>query len=250
MFSRNCWRNEAGATLLMLAALGGMACNDASAMSRGKTASVPAMPVIVDPGPSPEETSVPDLGQTPPVVVVEPQPVAVPPVVVPVPESGTQSDGYALGLKNGAVLVDRLKQRTVDEKGCSAIGDLQQALLAVSKSIRPPANLKDKVVRGFYRGYLDAIRDAIRDARAGCGVSALDDGSFAGSLYGEVICQVDATGSDGLGGLKLEPLYSGWSGGSSDIQSECQASLELALNACANGASEISSLVSEGCSDN
>lgn len=151
--------------------------------------------------------------------------------------SGDWEDGRALGLKNGDTIIDKLRARTVDtEAGCSATGQLEAAVLAVSRAVRPPAHAaSDDVVAGFYEGYLDALREGVAQVRADCGTGAYADGEFAATLYGNVLCQVSKVSADALISVTLAPLYAGWSGGSEAVQASCLGTLETTLRACTGG---------------
>jgi hypothetical protein len=161
-------------------------------------------------------------------------------------------DGYSLGLRNGRILADRLRQRTVDDYGCSAVGQLQSSLLRVVRSVRPPSWDSDLYVAGFYSGYLDSIRDEVSDARRGCGQSQFYDGSFAGQLYGAVACQVQTFSLTAVSSLQIQPLYDGWSGGSSEVQSSCRTTLTATIESCASSttvAQQLEASLSVSCSD-
>ena len=165
----------------------------------------------------------------------------------PTEETGTFEQGVELGLRNGGLIVERLKLRTVGTQGCEALPELQGALLAVTRSIRPPRDSGDSLVAGFYTGYLRAARAGIREARAGCDQLTFDSGGFAGSLYGILFCQVSTVSTEALGTLQTEALYEGWTGGASDRTAECEEALAAATATC--GLEQIEPLATLSCSD-
>ena len=166
--------------------------------------------------------------------------------------AGNYDDGYQLGLRNGEILVGRLRKRTVDIAGCSAVDQLQAALIKVVRSARPPSHDSDEYVAGFYTGYIDSIRGAVSEVRYTCDESQYSSGDFAGQLYGEVACQVASISASAISYLQFQPLYSGWSGGSSSVQSGCRTTLLATLQSCSTGtdiAATINATVSVSCSD-
>ena len=173
-------------------------------------------------------------------------------VVTDVEGAGGFQDGQQLGLRNGTILIDRLKQRTTDVGGCEAIPQLENALVRVSRSIRPPHRSRDAFISGFYSGYINAVRSSIHDLRQGCDSSIYSSGEFVGQLYGAVACQVQTVSAEALLGLELNPLYTGWSGGSSAVQANCRLTLRETIQTCSNGAelsTEIEAALLVSCSD-
>jgi len=228
MTTTRCLQKKFLTLTLLASSIAGVGCGSAEAMGRGPSTPANATPV--------------------PLVVIAP----------PVIGGGDFDDGYQLGLRNGGLLVDRLKQRTTDELGCDAIDQLESALLKVTRTVRPPLaapgapGLSDWFVKGFYTGYTDSVRGTLREVRGACDYSSYSSGEFAGQLYGAVACQVQTLSSDALIQLQLQPLYSGWSGGSSSVLSTCRASLLQTIESCSNGAdlsAEIQASLSISCSD-
>lgn len=178
------------------------------------------------------------------------------PVVLGESGAGDYGDGRALGRRNGSILVDRLKQRTTDIGGCGAIPQLERALVSVTRTVRPPYQSGDAFVSGFYSGYVDVVRDTIRDLRYGCDSSIYSSGEFAGQLYGAVACQVRTVSvsfESALGSLEIQPLYSGWSGGSTAVQSSCRVTLRESIQSCASGSelsTDLEAAILVSCSDN
>jgi len=159
--------------------------------------------------------------------------------------------GLALGSRNGKILVDRVKQRTTDVLGCDGIEDLQSALVKVTRSLKAPVGA-DSMVAGFYSGYLREVRKTLREVRNGCSELVFSSGEFAGQLIGAVACQTTSIELTVLSELELGPLYSGWSGGSEEVQLSCQTALSTTVSACTDGAeisTEVSAILSVGCSD-
>lgn len=160
--------------------------------------------------------------------------------------------GYALGSRNGGLLVDRLKQRTTDELGCDGIDMLEKSLIKVTRSLRAPAQGTGRLTAGFYSGYLAQVRNTLREIRQGCEVLDYSTGEFAGELFGAIACQSQSVSIEVLSELELQPLYTGWSGGSSDVQLGCLTTLTSTVTACTDGAelsTEIEALLSVSCSD-
>jgi hypothetical protein len=203
-----------------------MSCtNGASAMSRAQVPSAPTAPA-----------------KTSPATVADPGSLA----------GGGFAEGRILGQRNGALLVNRLKQRTTDVLGCDGIESLQAALVKVTRSLKAPGHSADDLVAGFYSGYLSEVRKTIRELRQGCDVLDYSSGSFAGELFGAIACQSQSVSIEVLTELELEPLYTGWSGGSSEVQLGCLTTLTQTVTACTDGAelsTEIEALLSVSCSD-
>ena len=172
--------------------------------------------------------------------------------LLPAPESvsaGTQTEGYALGRRTGEIIVNRLSDRTVGTEGCSAIGRLESALVQVTRNIRRPQG-DDDLVRGFYRGYLDAVRGGIRNARTVCDNQSYASGEFAGQLYGALLCEVSKVSLDLATSIELESLYDGWSGGSVDVIQECRTTANLTLQDCEGAEPDLLQLsIEKSCSD-
>jgi hypothetical protein len=165
---------------------------------------------------------------------------------------GGYGDGYSLGLRNGSIIVSRLKQRTTDLRGCAAIGQLEGALLSVSRTVRPPYSGETGFVGGFYSGYVDSIRSTLGKVRRGCGLGSYSSGEFAGQFYGAVACQVQSISLEAISQIQIQPLYDGWSGGSSSVQASCQTTLLATLESCTDGAEisgELEAVLSVSCSD-
>lgn len=175
------------------------------------------------------------------------------PVVTSIPPAHQQ--GYTVGQRNGSLIVERLKARTIESQGCQALGDLEQALLKVTRTVRPPAqNAGDRgFSQGFFRGYLDAVRDGLHEARLLCSQASFVDGELPGSLYGTLVCQVGIVDIGLLSDLELPNLYNGWSGGSQEVQSECSSAASIILSDCQTDLGEaidqVQILIGSVCSD-
>ena len=142
-------------------------------------------------------------------------------------------DGYALGRRNGEILVDRLSKATVGREGCAGIGHLQQALVSVASRIRTPLGTSTALSAGFIDGYLDAIRAGVRDLRHACSIDAFDDrGEFAGALAGGAICSAVSVSLDVATSLEARSLYEGWSGGLEENVAGCVTQIDLELSQC------------------
>jgi hypothetical protein len=202
-------KNLALSSSLMLAMILSTACNQATAMSR------PA-PIVRD------VPAAPAAGASLPAPVL----------AAPTEQVGTFEQGVEIGLRNGGLTVLRLKQRTVGTVGCEGLDDLQTALLAVTRVVRPPAQSGDQLVAGFFTGYLRALREGIREARAGCDQLSFDSGAYAGTLYGTLFCQASSVSHDVLGSIETEALYEGWTGGNAERIAECEEALAAAASAC------------------
>lgn len=220
------WATAAG----LISSIAGLGCSDASAMAKGQAAA--------------------------------PVPAAIAPALAPSAISaglhagGGFGDGYSLGLRNGSIIVNRLKQRTTDLRGCAGVGQLESALLSVSRTIRPPSHGSDTAfVGGFYSGYVDSIRGTLGKLRQGCGIEIYSTGEFAGEFYGAVACQIQSVSVDiteAISSLQILHLYDGWSGGSSSVQSSCKTTLLATLQSCTDGAevsTELEAALSVSCSD-
>jgi hypothetical protein len=210
----------------LLSSIAGLGCSDASAMAKSQAAapSVATVPAAIAP-----------------VAAVESAGLRA---------GGGYADGYSLGLRNGSIIVSRLKQRTTDLRGCQAVGQLETALLSVSRTVRPPYSGETAFVGGFYSGYVDSIRATLGKLRQGCGLRSYSSGEFAGEFYGAVACQVVSL--EAVAEVQIQPLYDGWSGGSSSIQASCKSTLLATLESCTDGAEisgELEAALSVSCSD-
>ena len=170
------------------------------------------------------------------------------------PRSGlSYKQGYGIGQRNGGLMVKRLQAKTVDTQGCSAIDDLQKALLSVSKKIRAPATKDNDIARGFFRGYLDSIRTALQKTREGCNSLTYERGDFAGELYGSLLCQLSKVSVEAAINFEAVSLFDGWSGGSLETEQECNLTAIITLESCAVKSADLSSQlevqINTSCSD-
>ncbi len=212
-----------GSALIALLTVGSLACSDAKAMAKRNPQ--------LEPYP------------TPPLVVEPDDP---------------EQQGFELGHRNGTLMVERLRERTVGLSGCSALDDFQRGLLAVSRTIRPPqASIGEPngtdLGRGYFRGYLEATRIAIHDSRQGCHALTYDSGVFSGELYGTLLCQITKVDLSILSHLELVPLYPGWTGGTSEVISQCHTQAQVVLSQCgtdlSNVQSQVELIVQNSCHD-
>lgn len=173
----------------------------------------------------------------------KPHPSEVPvPTVIPDPVENPSTsqdpykEGLELGARNGSLIVKRLLDKTVGLKGCEALDEYEDALIKVSRSIKPPSRggqAPDKqLARGFYHGYLGEVKAAIRESRLGCNAVSFQNGLIPGELAGTVLCQISHIGVDVLTEVEATPLYSGWTGGIPELIDQCQTSAELVLKSC------------------
>lgn len=171
------------------------------------------------------------------------EPTPVPTQIVE--QNDRYQQGFELGHRNGTLMAERLRERTVGLSGCSALDDYQRGLLAVSRTIRPPASLGEPngtdLGRGYFRGYLEATRAAIHDSRQGCNALIYDSGVFPGELFGALLCQVTKVDLSILSSLELVPLYEGWTGGASEVITQCHDSAQLVISQCGTDTSSVQS---------
>lgn len=177
-------------------------------------------------------------------------------IVPTLPDSGSFHDGWRMGNRNGELIVGRLRDRTVGVEperggGCNAVSRFQDALIQVTRSIRAPEDSDDALVVGFFRGYLDAVRKGVREARQECDLRRFSRGNFAGALYGTFLCRVTHLGVEVATGLEVEPLYSGWSGGSTEVLSECRTTAAVTLRECGQSdlIDQLEVTLNQSCSD-
>ena len=128
MFTRTHFKNEVLSLIVLATASSVLGCGSASAMGHAQTpaASSPA-----------SNSSAP---------VVAPNSAAVDPSSL----GGDFTDGYAVGERNGAILIERLKQRTTDAQGCGAIDLLENALVRVTRTVRPPLHALSYIFLSLY----------------------------------------------------------------------------------------------------
>ncbi len=235
---------------LIMTLLGTVACADASAFGRSAT----KPPVVELPPPPPVDTGTP-APVTAPAPVVAPAPIPtdhgnVTPGTTPI-SAGTFEQGLEIGRRNGDLIAQRLTDRTVGTEGCTGIGKLERGLLAVTRSIRPPASASDALVRGFYRGYLNSVREAIRSTRRGCDLSRLDRGDVVGEIYGSLLCQVASLSVEAVTRFEVESLYAGWAT-TADVVAECRTSVAVTVRNCGGNDALIDSLsvtIHQSCAD-
>jgi hypothetical protein len=157
------------------------------------------------------------------------------------PSAGSRYDeGYGLGQRNGALIAQRLYDRTLKAGGCSQLENYQDALLKVNRSIKAPNLNQDtdqELVRGFFRGYLDSVRKSILDSRKGCKKIRFTSGLYPGQFYGSLLCQATRVNVDLVHTLEVVPLYDGWAGGSTTRSRECEASGSIEIKSCGLGVS-------------
>lgn len=165
--------------------------------------------------------------------------------------AGSWQQGYSLGQRNGSILVNRLKQVTIGQSGCAAVGDLENALIEVAKNIQAPVSNDEALVQGFFKGYLDSIRDAVKETRQSCDLGGYESGAFAGQLYGNLVCSMISVDISIVSGLDLEPLYTGWSGGSDQVIAGCETELSLKVQQCSDiqTVDTISLTIQQSCND-
>lgn len=174
------------------------------------------------------------------------EPVATPVAATPtkvVPELPSFEEGYEVGLHNGTMIVQRVQDKTINTKGCEEIGKLEKALINVVKNVRAPSNSGSDFVKGFYTGYLDSIRKGVQDSKQICGSISYDDGGFAGSLYGSLLCSVSSINVDIATSLEVVHLYDGWSGGSSTVLNQCETNLALELKSCSSETQDLTTIL-------
>lgn len=221
MFTQYCLEKNAVVLSLLILVAGGVSCSSsAEAMGRSR---------------STESGSVVDPSQR----------------VIDVGVVKSHEEGYELGLRNGRIMSDRLRLRTVDTEGCVAIDQLQQGLLAVTHTVRPPLHSEGATVRGFYHGYLDAVREAVLESRKLCGITQFGNGGFAGTLFGGVVCQVQSIDAQLVSGLEVASLYRGWSGGSVEVQEGCRNTLLTTVQTCSSESisQSLSDSITQSCLD-
>jgi hypothetical protein len=165
--------------------------------------------------------------------------------------AGTLEQGVALGRRNGEIMALRLRSRTVDVEGCVAMKKLEDAMLAVTRSIRPPAG-DEALARGFFRGYLDALKTSVREVRDECGSGRIMEGTFAGALIGNIVCRAAIVDVNIAIGIELDSFFDGV-GSDDELLSQCSLSAKTVLQDCGNGQfSELTDtlmlVASSGCS--
>jgi hypothetical protein len=171
---------------------------------------------------------------------------------VPDVSAGSFQQGIELGNRNGDLIVQRLRARTVDVYGCAATDDLEAALVSVTRRLRPPLSQDDQLVRGFFRGYSKAIARGIRDVRDECDHHAHEQGDFAGQFAGALLCQVSTLSVEFATSLEVTGLYDGWSGGSNQVIEQCITAAQVTLKECSDQVDlvkELSLTVTSSCSD-
>jgi hypothetical protein len=160
-----------------------------------------------------------------------------------VPRSDRYHEGYQYGADSAGRIVENVAAKTVGREGCGAIGSMENALVNVVRAIRPPrssqspATGEDEFVRGYYRGYYDRVREGIRASREGCSAVQFETGIVPGRLSGAFLCSSAELSLDWVlgGGIEMESVYEGWSGGQGDLSRECESHVEVELVNCSLG---------------
>lgn len=171
--------------------------------------------------------------------------------------AGDFEQGLALGARNGNIIVARLKDRTLGTEGCRALGKLEDALVKVTRTVRPSANQRaqdqDALVAGFYQGYIKEVKEGIREARHECAALKHDRGRFAGELAGSLLCNVTSISVELVQAIAIAPLYSGWAGGDEATVAECHTTATATLQSCSDVNTDLAQILSlsveQSCAD-
>ena len=168
----------------------------------------------------------------------------------PQPESSTASgsitrtdkyqEGYQYGGESAARIVTNVRAKTVGREGCSGVSAMENALVSVVRTIRPPRSTasggatEDQFVQGYFRGYYDRIREGIHEARESCSALQYDDGVLPGRLAGAFLCSSASFSLDWVigGSFEMEPVYAEWHGGAQFLSNDCEAHAEVELVSC------------------
>lgn len=145
----------------------------------------------------------------------------------------TYQDGLVLGKNNGALIGARITEKTIGLEGCSAIGKMENALIAVNQSLRMPVGMKTEFAKGYYTGYLVSLRNSIQSSRHKCNLLKMNSGSSMGSLFGSALCSSANENLKATKEIEMVPVYKGWSDSSAVVLDECQKSMSDELNKCA-----------------
>jgi len=148
---------------------------------------------------------------------------------------GDFGDGFALGLRNGGLIAERVKIATVGQAGCtdSALGDMQVTLAKLVKKIKLPreSSADPDFVKGFYKGYLKAIKNEVKLTRKECKKLTYSLGTFPGELMGGALCSLSQVDISLLTTFETEPLYQSWALNDQVVES-CMITLSLVLQDC------------------
>jgi hypothetical protein len=229
--------------LLLAITLGvNLGCGAAEAMGKKPSRSTPP------PEPAPS-TAVDPVGTNPP-----------PPPLPPRPTTDRYRDGLALGSQNGARLIDQIRRTTIGTQGCAGQPAFEKALVAVTKSIRPPkpgSNGDLDLARGYFRGYAEAFGKALYDGRRECELPTVIAGSLPGTVVGSLLCGAGSVDVKLLDLVEIEPVYPGWAGGKGEAKSECSEVAVTIAEGCSIGKEEdretvervLTAQVAAGCAD-
>jgi len=154
--------------------------------------------------------------------------------------SDKYQEGYQYGAESAARIVTNVRAKTIGLEGCSGVSAMENALVSVVRTIRPPRSTasggatEDQFVQGYFRGYYDRIREGIREARESCSVLQYDDGVLPGRLAGAFLCSSASFSLDWVigGSFDMEPVYADWHGGTQLLSNECEAHAEVELVSC------------------
>lgn len=144
---------------------------------------------------------------------------------------GTFAEGHQVGLRNGALIAERVHKKTVGKHGCRALNDFQNALNVVTARVRPASNRGTRFTAGFYQGYVDAIKDAVKETRTECKQRRFSDGLFPGAIFGNVFCQAAYEDPAALESLAFGPIYEDWSA-DKDTRDACEAAFAIVTGDC------------------
>ncbi|RYZ70846.1 MAG: hypothetical protein EOP09_05500 [Proteobacteria bacterium] len=139
--------------------------------------------------------------------------------------SNLYQEGYEQGERNGTLITERVFDRTLGESGCPSLSQFEDALIRVNRAIKPPAldsGSERERVRGFFKGYSNAVKKALESARTSCGSRSFQTGTYVGSFYGSLLCQVSTQPEETVRSLEMSPLYENWSDPKSNAAQECR----------------------------
>lgn len=161
------------------------------------------------------------------------------------------SDGLKLGHRNGSIIVERIKDRTLGLRGCDGLDGFLGALKVLLSSVRAPLGSSQQLSAGFYQGYLNAIQEALLAGRSSCGLGAFSSGGYIGELYGGLLCSIANIDIGIVSLIELLPIQQGWTGGLESVSLQCLGSATLTIQTCLEG--ELSSVlqvaIAQSCSD-
>jgi len=151
---------------------------------------------------------------------------------------------FAEGLRAGTQSADRISlaiaQKTINRAGCSVMHDYERAVTRILRTLQPPRGTdgvpqaEEQFVQGYFVGYSDQIRESLREQREICEILSYESGTVPGEIQGSYLCAAWQFSPSWVQAdqFQIDHLYSGWTEGSVEVESECYFAVDRELSDC------------------